>query len=80
MVFKITDYADRLLSNLDKLEGWPEKVKIMQKNWIGRSEGVEIVFKLKDTGDDIPVFTTRHDTVFGVTYLVLAPEHPLLRK
>ncbi|HOB88335.1 MAG: leucine--tRNA ligase [Bacillota bacterium] len=78
--FKITDYADRLLSNLDKLEGWPEKVKIMQKNWIGRSEGVEIVFKLKDTGDDIPVFTTRHDTVFGVTYLVLAPEHPLVEK
>ena len=78
--FKITDYADRLLENLETLEGWPEKVKIMQKNWIGRSEGVEVVFKLKDTGDDIPVFTTRHDTIFGVTYLVLAPEHPLVEK
>ncbi|HXL05003.1 MAG TPA: leucine--tRNA ligase [Bacillota bacterium] len=78
--FKITDYADRLLENLDKLENWPEKVKMMQKNWIGRSEGVEVVFKLKDTGDDIPVFTTRHDTIFGVTYLVLAPEHHLVEK
>jgi leucyl-tRNA synthetase len=78
--FKITDYADRLLENLKTLEGWPEKVKIMQKNWIGRSEGVEVVFKSKDTGDDIPVFTTRHDTIFGVTYLVLAPEHPLVEK
>jgi leucyl-tRNA synthetase len=78
--FKITDYADRLLENLKTLEGWPEKVKLMQKNWIGRSEGVEVVFKLKDTGDDIPVFTTRHDTIFGVTYLVLAPEHPLVEK
>lgn len=78
--FKITDYADRLLEHLETLEGWPEKVKIMQKNWIGRSEGVEVVFKLKDTGDDIPVFTTRHDTIFGVTYLVIAPEHPLVEK
>ena len=78
--FKITDYADRLLKNLDKLEGWPEKVKLMQKNWIGRSEGVEVVFKLKDTGDSIPVFTTRHDTIFGVTYIVLAPEHRLVER
>ncbi len=78
--FKITDYADRLLENLDKLEGWPEKVKTMQRNWIGRSEGVEVVFKLKDTNHDIPVFTTRHDTIFGVTYVVLAPEHPLVEK
>ena len=78
--FKITDYADRLLENLDKLQGWPEKVKTMQRNWIGRSEGVEVVFKLKDTCDDIPVFTTRHDTIFGVTYVVLAPEHHLVEK
>jgi leucyl-tRNA synthetase len=78
--FKITDYAQRLLDDLEKLPGWPEKVKIMQKNWIGRSEGVEIKFTAADTGDTLPVFTTRHDTVFGVTYLVLAPEHPMVEK
>ncbi len=78
--FKITDYAERLLNDLEKLPGWPEKVKIMQKNWIGRSEGAEIVFKAEKTGDDIRVFTTRQDTVFGVTFMVLAPEHPLVMK
>ncbi|MTI83730.1 MAG: leucine--tRNA ligase [Firmicutes bacterium] len=77
--FKITDYADRLLADLKKLEGWPEKVKIMQENWIGRSEGSEIVFQA-ETGDDMKVFTTRPDTIYGVTYMVLAPEHPLVEK
>ncbi|GAW92393.1 leucine--tRNA ligase [Calderihabitans maritimus] len=77
--FRITDYAERLLQDLEKLPGWPEKVKVMQENWIGRSEGVEIKFR-SEFGDEIPVFTTRHDTVYGVTYLVLAPEHPLVEK
>ena len=75
--FKITDYAQRLLDDLVKLPGWPEKVKTMQKNWIGRSEGVEVVFTTKD-GKPLPVFTTRHDTIYGVTYMVLAPEHPMV--
>ncbi|ATW25367.1 leucine--tRNA ligase [Candidatus Formimonas warabiya] len=78
--FKITDYAQRLLDDLEKLPGWPEKVKIMQKNWIGRSEGVEVRFKAAATGEPLPVFTTRHDTIFGVTYMVLAPEHPMVEK
>lgn len=78
--FKITDYAQRLLDDLDKLPGWPEKVKIMQENWIGRSEGATIKFKVKDSSEEIEVFTTRPDTVYGVTYLVLAPEHPLVNK
>jgi leucyl-tRNA synthetase len=78
--FKITDYAQRLLDDLDKLKGWPEKVKIMQRNWIGRSEGAKIIFRAEKTGDEIPVFTTRPDTLFGVTYMVLAPEHPLVKK
>lgn len=77
--FKITDYAQRLLDDLDKLPGWPEKVKTMQHNWIGRSEGVEAVFKT-EAGDELPVFTTRVDTIFGVTYMVLAPEHPMVEK
>ncbi|HAI21263.1 MAG TPA: leucine--tRNA ligase [Clostridiales bacterium UBA8153] len=75
---KITDYADRLLSDLDRLPGWPERVRTMQENWIGRSEGVELVFPVAGTGEPIPVFTTRHDTVYGATYLVLSPEHPLV--
>lgn len=77
--FRITKYADRLLADLNKLEGWPDKVKIMQENWIGRSEGAEIVFQA-ETGDEIKVFTTRPDTIYGVTYMVLAPEHPLVEK
>jgi leucyl-tRNA synthetase len=77
--FKITDYADRLLENHAKLD-WPKKTVSMQKNWIGRSEGTEIVFEVAGTGDKLPVFTTRADTVFGVTYMVLAPEHPLVEK
>lgn len=76
--FKITDYADELLDDLEKLPGWPEKVKTMQKNWIGRSEGVEFSFVTEKTGEEIPVFTTRPDTVYGVSYIVLAPEHPLV--
>lgn len=77
---KITDYADRLLEDLKELKGWPERVKTMQDNWIGRSEGAEFSFEVPEIGERIPVFTTRHDTVFGVTYIVLAPEHPLVEK
>ncbi|MGB9976128.1 leucine--tRNA ligase [Thermovenabulum sp.] len=76
--FKITEYAEELLEDLKKLPGWPEKVKIMQQNWIGKSEGVEVCFTAEKTNDKIAVFTTRPDTIFGVTYLVLAPEHPLV--
>ena len=75
--FKITAYADELLDGLDKLD-WPEKTKLMQKNWIGRSYGGEIVFDVKGSEEKIRVFTTRADTVFGVTYVVLAPESPLV--
>lgn len=74
--FKITDYADRLLEDLDKLEGWPNKVKLMQENWIGKSTGANINFKIKDTDKVLEVFTTRADTLFGCTYMVMAPEHP----
>ncbi len=75
---KITDYADRLLDNLDQLDGWPNKVKVMQKNWIGKSVGAEVDFGIKDDERKLTVFTTRCDTLFGVTYMVLAPEHPYL--
>ncbi len=75
---KITDYADRLLDDIDKLEGWPEKVKTMQRNWIGRSEGTEVDFTLKDSGIKMTVFTTRVDTIYGVTFMVISPEHPLV--
>ena len=78
--FKITEYADRLLNDIDLLEDWPERVRAMQRNWIGRSEGVVIHFKVAETGDDLPVYTTRVDTIYGVTYMVLAPEHPLVAK
>ncbi len=74
--FKITDYAERLLANLDKLEGWPNKVKIMQRNWIGKSHGAEVDFKIKDRDETLTVFTTRVDTIFGTTFMVLAPEYP----
>ncbi|MGI6119812.1 MAG: leucine--tRNA ligase [Desulfosporosinus sp.] len=78
--FKITDYADVLLQDLDKLPGWPDKVKTMQRNWIGRSEGVEVKFDLVDHAGQISVYTTRIDTLFGVSYVVLAPEHPLVKE
>lgn len=78
--FKITDYADRLLENLDTLHGWPEKVKIMQKNWIGKSHGAEIEFEIEDFTEKLTVFTTRADTLYGATYMVLAPEHPYVKK
>ncbi|MBO8136743.1 MAG: leucine--tRNA ligase [Desulfotomaculum sp.] len=77
--FRITDYAERLLDDLKLLEGWPEKVKVMQENWIGRSEGAEIKFKVSGLDEEIEVFTTRPDTIYGVTYMVLAPEHPLVQ-
>ena len=76
--FKITEYAEELLTGLDTLD-WPEKTKAMQRNWIGKSTGCEIEFEC-ETGDKLRVYTTRCDTVFGVTYVVLAPEHPLARK
>ena len=76
-VLRITAYADRLLKDLDLLD-WPDRVKTMQRNWIGRSEGVEINFKVADADKYIRVFTTRPDTIFGASYLVLAPEHPLI--
>ncbi len=75
---RITAYADRLLQDLEQLTGWPEKVKAMQRAWIGRSEGAEIAFPVKGRDVKIPVFTTRPDTLFGATFLVLAPEHPML--
>ncbi|MDD4767415.1 MAG: leucine--tRNA ligase [Desulfotomaculaceae bacterium] len=78
--FRITDYADRLLQDMELLAGWPEKVKIMQENWIGRSEGAEIDFQIEGSADILTVYTTRPDTVFGITYMVLAPEHPLVEK
>jgi leucyl-tRNA synthetase len=78
--FKITAYAPRLLDDLDQLQGWPEKVRQMQGNWIGRSEGARVQFTISETGDPCPVFTTRPDTIYGVTFLAIAPEHPLLQK
>ncbi len=75
--FRITEFADRLLDGLDTLEGWPEKVKVMQRNWIGRSAGAEIRFAIPALGETVTVFTTRPDTVHGATFLVLAPEHPM---
>ena len=78
--FRITDYADRLLDDLDQLAEWPDRVRVMQANWIGRNEGIEFDFEVVGCEDKIPVFTTRIDTVFGITYVVLAPEHPLVDK
>ena len=76
--FRITAYAQELLDGLDKLEGWPEKVRTMQRNWIGRSEGTEIDFAVENRSEKIRVFTTRVDTIFGATSVQLAPEHPLV--
>jgi leucyl-tRNA synthetase len=77
---KITDYADRLLDDLSLLEGWPEKVRTMQANWIGRSQGVEVDFKIDGFDESLRVYTTRPDTLFGATFMVLAPEHPLVER
>jgi leucyl-tRNA synthetase len=74
---KITDYAEELLTDLDTLEGWPEQVRTMQRNWIGRSEGIEMQFGIEGRDDTLPVYTTRPDTVMGVTFVAVAPEHPL---
>ncbi len=76
--FKITDYADRLLAELDQLEDWPERVRVMQRNWIGRSEGAELEWPVEGQDARIRFFTTRPDTVYGATFMVLAPEHPLV--
>ena len=73
--FRITDYAERLLDDLDRIE-WPEHVKTMQRNWIGRSEGAEVTFRCEELDTDYPVFTTRPDTLFGATFFVMSPEHP----
>ena len=78
--FRITDYAEDLLVYCDKLPGWPDKVVTMQRNWIGKSMGAEIRFPIEDTDDYMPVFTTRQDTVFGATFMCLAPEHPFALK
>lgn len=78
--FKITAYAEELLDCLDKLPHWPEQVKTMQRNWIGRSEGVDVHFPLSDSNDHLTIFTTRPDTLAGVTYIALAPQHPLAKK
>ncbi len=78
-MLKITAYADRLLEDLEELD-WPESIKDMQRNWIGRSEGAQITFNIKDTDHQFEVFTTRPDTLFGATYAVLAPEHPLVEE
>lgn len=78
--FRITQYAERLLANLDKLDGWPERVKTMQKNWIGKSIGVEIRFPIVGHDEELAVFTTRPDTIYGATYMVVAPEHPLVEQ
>lgn len=78
--FGITKYADRLLKDIDELNGWPDRVKTMQQNWIGRSEGMEFSFAVPSVKEKVAVYTTRPDTIFGVTYMVLAPEHPLVEK
>ena len=77
---KITDYADELLSDLDELEGWPEQVKTMQRNWIGKSVGVELTFPLQDQDEGLTVYTTRPDTLMGVSYMAVAAEHPLAKQ
>jgi leucyl-tRNA synthetase len=78
-ILNITAYAERLLADLDGLD-WPEPVKLMQRNWIGRSEGANVFFKIDNHEDSLEIFTTRPDTLFGATYMVLAPEHPLVDK
>jgi len=79
-LFRITAYADRLLDEMATLESWPERVLTMQRNWIGRSEGAEVLFRVDELDVDVPVFTTRPDTLFGATFFLLAPEHPLVEQ
>jgi leucyl-tRNA synthetase len=76
--FRITDYADALLDEMELLEEWPERVLAMQRNWIGRSEGADIIFRIEELGEEVEVFTTRPDTLFGATFFVFAPEHPFV--
>jgi leucyl-tRNA synthetase len=76
--FRITEYAQRLLDDIDTLDEWPERVLTMQRNWIGRSEGAEVTFTIEETGDEVPIFTTRPDTLWGATFFVFAVEHPLV--
>ncbi len=78
-LFKITDFSDRLLDDMSELD-WPDRVLTMQRNWIGRSEGAEVTFRVEELDEDVPVFTTRPDTLFGATFFVLAPEHPLVER
>jgi leucyl-tRNA synthetase len=78
--FKITDYVDRLLEGLDRLDGWPERIRTMQRNWIGRSEGTTFSFEVENVEATIDVFTTRIDTVYGTTFVAVAPEHPVVEK
>jgi len=78
--FKITEYSQKLLDDLELLTDWPEKVVTMQRNWIGRSEGAIVYFKLADSGEPLPCYTTRPDTLFGVTFMSIAPEHPIIAK
>jgi leucyl-tRNA synthetase len=77
--FKITDYAEQLLQDLDQLSGWPERVRLMQANWIGKSTGAHVTFTT-EAGDDLTIFTTRPDTLWGATFMVISPEHPLVEK
>jgi leucyl-tRNA synthetase len=79
--FRITDYADELLADLKLLEkGWPDKVRTMQEHWIGRSEGAQVTFTLEGSGEQVPIYTTRPDTIYGVTFMVVAPEHPIVEQ
>jgi len=78
-ILKITDYAEKLLEGLDELD-WPESTLAMQKNWIGKSNGANVTFKLDGHDETVTVFTTRPDTLFGATYMVVSPEHPILEK
>jgi leucyl-tRNA synthetase len=78
--FKVTEYAQRLLDDVEQLTDWPERVVTMQRNWIGRSEGAEVTFVIDDTGEEVPIFTTRPDTLWGVTFFVFSIEHPAVQR